>query len=78
VPNLHDLLEPVERRTKVFYRGYDVYDPRNVGFETQSEQARAGFRFDTGERGNGNQGHLYGADLPARQKDALIEYLKTL
>ncbi len=79
VPNLHDLLEPVERRTKVFYRGYDVYDPRNVGFETLSEQARrARFRFDTGERGNGNQGHLYGADLPARQKDALIEYLKTL
>ena len=79
VPNLRALLEPVERRTKVFYRGYDVYDPRNVGFETQSEPARrAGFRFDVGERGNGNQGHLYGTDLPPGQKDALLEYLKTL
>jgi hypothetical protein len=31
VPNMHDLLEPAERRTKIFYRGYDVYDPVNMG-----------------------------------------------
>jgi hypothetical protein len=79
VPNLRDLLEPRERRTKVFYRGYDVYDPRNLGFDSQSEEARrTGFRFDTAERGNGNQGHLYGTDLAPRQKEALLEYLKTL
>lgn len=33
---------------------------------------------DTAERGNGNGGHLFGTDLPAADKDALIEYLKTL
>lgn len=29
-------------------------------------------------KGSGNQGHLYGTALPARDKDALVEYLKTL
>lgn len=33
---------------------------------------------NTGERGNGNGGHRFGTDLPAEQKDALVEYLKTL
>jgi mono/diheme cytochrome c family protein len=33
---------------------------------------------DTTERGNGNGGHLFGTDLPAADKDALVEYLKTL
>ena len=27
--------------------------------------------------GNGNQGHLWGTDLPEGEKRALIEYLKT-
>jgi len=39
----------------------------------------AGFRlYDTSVPGNGNQGHLYGTDLPLKDKRALIEYLKTL
>jgi mono/diheme cytochrome c family protein len=33
---------------------------------------------DTAERGNGNGGHPFGTELPAEDKDALIEYLKTL
>lgn len=33
---------------------------------------------DTGERGNGNGGHEFGTALPAADKEALIEYLKTL
>jgi hypothetical protein len=37
-----------------------------------------GFRFDTRERGNGNQGHAYGVDLPDADRRALIEYLKGL
>lgn len=79
VPNLHDLLEPPAKRSKVFYRGYDVYDPKNVGFMTQGEAAqREGSRFDTAVRGNGNQGHGYGTDLSAFKKEALLEYLKTL
>ena len=79
VPTLHDLLAPPERRPKSFYRGYDVYDPTNVGFVTQGEEAeRVGFKYDTRLKGNGNQGHLYGTNLPPQEKKALIEYIKTL
>jgi hypothetical protein len=35
-------------------------------------------RFDTAERGNSNAGHLYGTQLSAAQKDALVEYMKKL
>lgn len=37
VPTLWDLLQPPERRPAVFYRGYDVYDTGNVGFESRPE-----------------------------------------
>jgi len=38
----------------------------------------AGWYFDTTEAGNGNQGHLYGTQLPSDDKAALVEYLKGL
>ncbi len=79
VPNLRELLEPQARRTKIFWNGFDVYDSANVGFDTQSAEARrVGFRFDTSLKGNGNQGHLYGTKLSAAEKKALLEYMKTL
>lgn len=79
VPSLRDLLEPVERRPKVFYRGYDLYDSSNVGFISTGDAAqRAGSKLDVTERGNGNQGHLYGTTLSKADKDALVEYMKTL
>jgi cytochrome c553 len=79
VPSLRDLLKPAAERPKVFYRGYDVYDPVNVGFVTEGEEAeRVGTRYDVSERASGNQGHEYGTNLSAKEKDALIEYLKTL
>lgn len=79
VPTLRDLLEPVGSRPVTFWRGYDLYDPVNVGFVTQGEEAeRFGTFHDTRERANGNGGHLFGTDLPAEQKAALLEYLKTL
>jgi hypothetical protein len=79
VPSLRDLLSPVAERPKLFYRGYDVYDPVKVGFVTEGEEAeRVGTRYDVSERASGNQGHEYGTDLSAKEKDALIEYLKTL
>jgi mono/diheme cytochrome c family protein len=79
VPTLRDLLEPVAERPAVFYRGYDVYDPVDVGFDTKSAEAqRVGTRFDVSERSNSNRGHEFGTTLPAGEKDALIEYLKTL
>ncbi len=77
VPTLRDLLAPPESRPKVFYRGLPAYDYENVGFVSSGAVAeRSGFRFDTTERGNGNQGHLYGIDLDEEEKKALIEYLK--
>lgn len=78
VPNLRALLEPVDRRPKVFWTGYDVYDYANVGFVTEGREAQAqGWRYDTSALGNGHQGHEYGTTLPPDDKDALIEYLKT-
>ena len=38
VPSLRDLLKPAAERPKVFYRGYDVYDPINVGFVTRGRR----------------------------------------
>jgi hypothetical protein len=79
VPTLRDLLEPVDTRPKIFHAGYDVYDPVNVGFVTQGPQAeRKGLRRDVSIRGNGNQGHTYGTELPEADKKSLLEYLKTL
>ena len=79
VPNLREMLAPEGQRITLFWRGYDLYDPVNVGFETQSAEAkRIGFAFDTRLRGNGNQGHRYGTQLSAADKTALLEYLKTL
>ena len=66
-------------RPKVFYRGYDVYDPLDVGFVTQGAEAqRVGSKYDVSERASGNHGHEYGTNLSAKDKDALVEYLKTL
>lgn len=79
VPTLTDLLEPVENRPKVFWRGYDVYDQERIGFVSQGEDAeRNGWRLDVSVPGNSNSGHLYGTDLPPEEKEALVEYLKTL
>ncbi|MEN3973994.1 cytochrome c [Emcibacter sp. SYSU 3D8] len=79
VPTLVDLLAPPAQRPRVFWRGYDVVDLENVGFVSSGPDAeKAGFRYDTGLRGNGNGGHLWGTDLPPGQKRALIDYLKGL
>ena len=82
VPTLRELLEPAAARTKVFYRGGDIYDPVNVGFvwNLATQDGRALFRFEISQPGNGNGGHegpAYGTDLPPEQKQALLEYLKT-
>jgi hypothetical protein len=79
VPSLQELLEPPDKRRKVFYRGYDLYDPMRGGFVSDGPNAeRIGTRYDTERPGNGNGGHLYGVALAADEKRALIEFLKTL
>lgn len=79
VPSLQDLLQQPEARPQTFYRGYDVYDPVKVGFISEGAAAeRFGFKYDTTAPGNSNQGHPYGTDLAPSDREALIEYLKTL
>lgn len=82
VPTLRDLLEPSSKRPALFFRGYDVYDPVNVGFITAvaEENGRRFFRYDVKVPGNGNAGHegqRFGTELAPEEKDALVEYLKT-
>ncbi len=77
VPTLRALLFP-EERPAVFHRGYDVYDWQRVGFVAEGPDAeKEGVRFDTSLRGNSNAGHLYGQELTAADREALIEFLKT-
>ena len=38
VPTLRDLLKPPSERPTIFYRGYDLYDPVDVGFESRWEK----------------------------------------
>ncbi len=79
VANLRELLAPPDQRAKSFWRGNDIYDPVGVGFATNVPAAgHRGWLFKTSDRGNGNQGHTYGTTLSPAEKDALIEYLKTL
>jgi hypothetical protein len=77
VPTLWDLLEKPENRPKVFYRGYDVFDPQKVGFvsDVAEENDQSYFKYDTSLSGNGNQGHVYGT-YSDEEKAALVEYMK--
>jgi mono/diheme cytochrome c family protein len=78
VPTLRALLFLDERPTR-FYRAYDVYDWRGVGFVSSgAEAAKEGVEFDTSVRGNGNGGHTYGRELSVQDREALLEYLKTM
>jgi hypothetical protein len=78
VPTLRALLFLDERPAR-FYRAYDVYDWRGLGFvSTGPEAEKQGVAFDTSQRGNGNGGHTYGRDLSVQDRESLLEYLKTL
>jgi len=89
VPTLRDLLEPKAARPQFFYRGYDVFDQKKVGFVSSvaEENGRKYWLYDTrpkpGEsraRANdngGHEGHDYGTLLGTDDKNALVEYLKT-
>ena len=80
VPTLRDLLEPPDKRPKEFYRGYDVFDQKNVGFvfNVAAEGSHQFFRYDTMLPGNNNGGHVYGTTLTPEEKEALVEYMKKL
>ncbi|HEY4177955.1 MAG TPA: hypothetical protein VGM90_14005 [Kofleriaceae bacterium] len=80
VPTLRDLLKPAAQRPTTFYRGNDTYDKANVGFVSTvpREGATSYMKLETARSGNSNVGHEYGTDLAPADKDALLEYLKTL
>ncbi|MEP6819882.1 MAG: cytochrome c [bacterium] len=80
VPTLRDLLEPPDQRPKEFYRGYNVFDQKNVGFVANlaADGGENFFKYDTTLRGNNNGGHIYGTTLSAEDKDAIVEYMKKL
>jgi mono/diheme cytochrome c family protein len=84
----YDLYDPVdggfvstkEQADRVDTRGFvaakekaDLIDPR-----AWDELTRVGTYYDVQWRSNFNIGHEYGVKLPQADKDALIEYLKTL
>ena len=80
VPNLYELLLPMEERSKVFDLGSREFDPEKVGYVINSEvDDTSTFTFDTSLKGNSNQGHDYGSrELTDEQRQELLEYLKTL
>lgn len=92
VPTLRDVLKPPGDRPASFYRGNDEYDPVNGGWacdrpRSDVNDGRPFTRFDvyldpknkTGPiKGNGNGGHVWGVELSPADKDALVEYLKSL
>ncbi|MCW8093371.1 hypothetical protein [Alteromonas sp. ASW11-130] len=79
VPTIRDLLLPPAQRTVTFYRGYDVYNKEDIGFISQGNKAkRVGTLLDTRVKGNSNQGHDFGTQRSESDKEALMEYLKSL
>jgi Cytochrome c len=89
VPSLRDLLEPsachgdAPCRPAKWYRGDDILDLAKVGYRSDGYgYAREDlFLYDTSVPGNSNRGHEgkeYGTELTPDQKNALVEYMKTL
>ncbi len=87
VPTLRDLLNEPARRPKQFCRGSDLYDWKNLGWLSATVPDAQGkpscptsFFYDTtvSHQGKSNAGHGYGTWLPDADKDALVEFMKTL
>lgn len=81
VPTLADLLKPAVDRTKVFQVG-PAYDLENVGLAQPQPDGEVTSTFyantDDLNSGDSNAGHEYGVYLDSNEKEALLEYLKTL
>ncbi len=86
IPNLYELLSPLDQRSKTFFTGTREFDVQRVGFMTANTFPGA-FGFNTTTVGNSNAGHEYsnkpgkgviGPELTDAQRWALIEYLKSI
>lgn len=84
VPTMRDLLEAPGKRPVRFCRGGELYDWKKLGYFSAPVAANGRdacpgqFLYDTTVRGNSNAGHIYGTTLGNADKDALMEFLKTL
>jgi hypothetical protein len=92
VPNIWELLGPVNKRSKKFFVGRRMYDPVKVGYVTEPvDGTSGGFWMDTSIPGNENTGHEFSgpADAPKpwpkgvigralsdEERWDIIEYLK--
>jgi hypothetical protein len=74
IPSLAQLLLPAKSRIAKFYVGSREFIPGEVGFE----YTKGPFEFDTSKPGNSNGGHEYGSAMSKEDREALLEYLKSL
>ena len=82
VPNLETLLNSPARPAR-WQRSGDSndYDLEKVGWkytEAKKAKKKKGWVYDTTLPGYSNMGHTFGDDLSPQERNALIEYLKTL
>jgi len=86
VPTLWHVLHP-EKRPTVWQRTENGYDQKKVGLETKTfEKVPRGIEdpaekrtyFNTNKFGKKNSGHTYPNDLNEQEKQAVLEYLKTI
>ena len=80
VRSLEDLLKPAEERAKSFKIG-PAYDLETVGLaevQTVFDYTLETTGCEDKMSGNSNCGHEFGTDLPADERRALLEYLKSL
>jgi len=81
VPNLEELLKEPKERAAAFCVGTADFDPAIVGYPAlpdPSQSCGAQFKLDTSLPGNRDIGHNYGTHLSSEDKDALIEFVKSL
>ena len=80
IPNLWQLLQAPDQRVTSFWVGSFEFDPKNVGFVSDSGKNEFKVLKSDGTvmPGNGNGGHIYGTEISDEEKWALVEYMKTL
>ena len=80
VPNLMELLKPVNERAKIFCVGSRVFDPVTLGFESDLDAAGGcgdNFKLDTSIEGNWNVGHDSYGPLTEQERLDIIEFIKS-
>jgi hypothetical protein len=78
VPNLWELLTPPAQRKASFMVGSRLFDPKNVGYSTETSPFKTGKFVVDPSNGNGNGGHDFGTGLSDDQKWQIIEYMKQM